>query len=64
MYNSNHYILNIGVNIMEIKYKNTIEDVEIFCNYFSEKFLKGSLYIERNFFSLQYLFLVEYIIQM
>ncbi len=32
---------------MEIKYKNTIEDVEIFCNYFSEKFLKGSLYIEK-----------------
>lgn len=33
-------MLNIGVDIMEIKYKNTIEDIEFLLSYIQSKFLK------------------------
>jgi hypothetical protein len=37
-------ILNIGVDIMEIKYKNTVEDVEFLLSYYSSNFLKNYFY--------------------
>lgn len=37
-------VLNIGVDIMEIKYKNTVEDVEFLLSYYSAKFLKYYFY--------------------